>query len=430
MANIAKRSDGRWRARYRDAAGREHSRHFTPEGRRAEVARLGDDSGERPARTSTRGGRGSPSASGRRAGWRPRSTSRRRTRVTYEDPAEQARAAGVGRRTASPTSPTRGSQPGWPASSARDCQHRASGRRIGVFVAAARAGGHGRAARAQPRRRRTLPRAVRAEQVYLTHAQVDQLANAAGAHRLDGAVSRLHRRPVRRDGRAARPSPRPAPPTGRHRPVRRRGPRPRGVQHAQEARESFGADPALPRRRAGAHVAGKGPEDFVFSAPRGGVLRAQSFQRTVFERAAASDGTGRHDTARAAAHRGVTGHRSRRERQGRADDAGPQDGDDDARSVRPPIRDQLDEVADAMDAARAAADFLRTNGADVYPLTRQVASDSTGGLSLDDDGSEDAPVGFAGVEQRPNAVVVEVANPNPIRSIRLIRLFSASVVCC
>jgi hypothetical protein len=29
MASIAKRSDGRWRARYRDAAGVEHSRHFT-----------------------------------------------------------------------------------------------------------------------------------------------------------------------------------------------------------------------------------------------------------------------------------------------------------------------------------------------------------------------------------------------------------------
>jgi hypothetical protein len=28
MANIVKRSDGHWRARYRDAAGREHSRHF------------------------------------------------------------------------------------------------------------------------------------------------------------------------------------------------------------------------------------------------------------------------------------------------------------------------------------------------------------------------------------------------------------------
>ncbi len=29
MANIAKRSDGRWRARYRDETGREHARHFT-----------------------------------------------------------------------------------------------------------------------------------------------------------------------------------------------------------------------------------------------------------------------------------------------------------------------------------------------------------------------------------------------------------------
>jgi integrase len=29
MANIATRSDGRWRARYRDSAGKEHSRHFT-----------------------------------------------------------------------------------------------------------------------------------------------------------------------------------------------------------------------------------------------------------------------------------------------------------------------------------------------------------------------------------------------------------------
>ncbi len=28
MASIARRADGRWRGRYRDAAGREHSRHF------------------------------------------------------------------------------------------------------------------------------------------------------------------------------------------------------------------------------------------------------------------------------------------------------------------------------------------------------------------------------------------------------------------
>lgn len=28
MANITRRDDGRWRARYRDVAGNEHSRHF------------------------------------------------------------------------------------------------------------------------------------------------------------------------------------------------------------------------------------------------------------------------------------------------------------------------------------------------------------------------------------------------------------------
>ena len=28
MASIARRADGRWRARYRDAANREHARHF------------------------------------------------------------------------------------------------------------------------------------------------------------------------------------------------------------------------------------------------------------------------------------------------------------------------------------------------------------------------------------------------------------------
>ncbi len=28
MASIARRADGRWRARYRDGEGREHARHF------------------------------------------------------------------------------------------------------------------------------------------------------------------------------------------------------------------------------------------------------------------------------------------------------------------------------------------------------------------------------------------------------------------
>src|SRR5690348_15357113 len=40
MANIAKRPDGRWRARYRDRAGKEHSRHFK---RKVDAQRWLDD---------------------------------------------------------------------------------------------------------------------------------------------------------------------------------------------------------------------------------------------------------------------------------------------------------------------------------------------------------------------------------------------------
>jgi hypothetical protein len=40
MANIAKRSDGRWRARYRDDAGRQHARHF---GRKVDAQRWLDE---------------------------------------------------------------------------------------------------------------------------------------------------------------------------------------------------------------------------------------------------------------------------------------------------------------------------------------------------------------------------------------------------
>ncbi len=40
MASIAKRQDGRWRARYRDGAGREHSRHFK---RKVDAQRWLDD---------------------------------------------------------------------------------------------------------------------------------------------------------------------------------------------------------------------------------------------------------------------------------------------------------------------------------------------------------------------------------------------------
>ena len=40
MASIAKRPDGRWRARYRDDTGREHARHF---GRKVDAQRWLDE---------------------------------------------------------------------------------------------------------------------------------------------------------------------------------------------------------------------------------------------------------------------------------------------------------------------------------------------------------------------------------------------------
>jgi hypothetical protein len=40
MASIKKREDGQWRARYRDAAGKEHARHFV---RRVDAQRWIDE---------------------------------------------------------------------------------------------------------------------------------------------------------------------------------------------------------------------------------------------------------------------------------------------------------------------------------------------------------------------------------------------------
>jgi len=40
MASIKKRPDGRWRARYRDEAGKEHARHF---GRKVDATRWLDE---------------------------------------------------------------------------------------------------------------------------------------------------------------------------------------------------------------------------------------------------------------------------------------------------------------------------------------------------------------------------------------------------
>jgi integrase len=170
-----------------------------------------------------------------------------------------------------------------------------------------------------------LPRATRGEQVFLTHDRLDALADAAGRERLVifflgytgvryGEMVALRVRNLdlikRRaliaeavadvNGRAVFDTPK------NHQ--RRAVPLPRFL--ADELAE---------------YVAGKGPDDYVFAAEQGGVLHLRNFRRNSFDpavRATALD---------------LYGHL---------------------------FADQLDQVADAMDAARSRvqdhADFLRT----------------------------------------------------------------------
>ena len=115
-----------------------------------------------------------------------------------------------------------------------------------------------------------LPRVVRVERQYLTHAEVELLADAcaeplaepvskhrrkerAAAGRLPAGrpLPGLHRCPVRRaGGPASRPVESSTPPSAHRRVGHARGLTP-GVRHAEEPRAPRGADPAVPRRPAG-----------------------------------------------------------------------------------------------------------------------------------------------------------------------------------
>ena len=182
MANIAKRPDGRWRARYRDASGAEHSRHFA---RKVDAQNWLDG----VTTSVTTGTQVDPRLSKITVGeWAPRWLAtkvnlKQSTRVTYEillhkhilptwadarlsSVTHEGVAAWVASLEAS----------GLSASSIRQT-HRVLALLLGLAVR------DGRLAR-NPAAGVALPRTVRAEQVYLTHGQVDRLASAAGEYRV------------------------------------------------------------------------------------------------------------------------------------------------------------------------------------------------------------------------------------------------------
>jgi integrase len=362
MASIAKRSDGRWRARYRDAAGVEHSRHFT---RKVDAQHWLDT-----VTTAVTSGT---------------YTDPRRSRITVSDWSARWLATKVDLKATT----RRGYDcmlrvhilTRWGAVKLADITHEqiagwiAELRRSGLSASTVRqihrvfslvlalAVRDGRLAR-NPADGVPLPRATRGEQVFLTHDQLDALADAAGRERLVilflgytgvryGEMAALRVRNLdlikRRaliaeavadvNGRAVFDTPK------NHQ--RRAVPLPRFL--ADELAE---------------YVAGKGPDDYVFAAEQGGVLHLRNFRRNCFDPA-----------VRATALDSLTPHALRHTAASLAIAAGAN-----VKVVQTMLghksatmtldlyghlfADQLDQVADAMDAARSRvqdhADFLRT----------------------------------------------------------------------
>jgi integrase len=369
MSNIARRPDGRWRARYRDDFGIEHAQHFP---RKIDAQSWLDS----VATAVNTGAYVDPKASRITvAEWAPRWLAtkvnlKQTTRATYENLLRNHILPTWGERQLSGI--THEGVASWvagletlglSASTIRQT-HRVLSLIFGLAVKDCRLARN-------PATGVPLPRAARADQVFLSHRDVDALATAAGEYRL--VVLFLAYTGVRFGEMAAL--------RVQHLDLLRR--RAAIVEAVAEVHgkavfstpKSHQSRPVpIPRFLVddlATWIAGKGPADFVFSAPQGGVLRIRNFRRAGFEPAVAAAGLEhltphalRHTAASLAIATGANvkvvqtmlGHKSATmtlDLYGHL------------------FADQLDEVADAMDAARTAADFLRTNDAVVYQLDRK-----------------------------------------------------------
>jgi integrase len=362
MANIAKRPDGRWRARYRDSAGREHSRHFK---RKVDAQRWLDEVTTAvttgmyvdPGRSRITVGEWSgrwlktkvdlkPSTRARYEGLLRVNVLPRWGEIRLADVTHEGVAAWIADLTAS----------GLSAATVRQA-HRVLSLTFSLAVR------DGRLAR-NPADHIPLPRAAKHEKVFLTVDQVEQLADAAGEYRLVilflaytglrfGELSALR---VRRLDL-----------------MRRRAEIVEGVAEVG-GRAVFSTPKShqvrsvpIPRflvDELAQHVAGQNPDDFVFTSPRGGLLRLQNFRHTVFDRAAHTTGLDRftpHGLRHTAASLAITSGADVKvvqEMLGHASATMTLD------LYGHLYGDRLDEVADRMDALRTAhglsADFLRT----------------------------------------------------------------------
>ena len=362
MANIAKRPDGRWRARYRDSAGREHSRHFK---RKVDAQRWLDEVTTAvttgmyvdPGRSRITVGEWSrrwletkvdlkPSTRARYEGLLRVNVLPRWGEIRLADVTHEGVAAWIADLTAS----------GLSAATVRQA-HRVLSLTFSLAVR------DGRLAR-NPADHVPLPRAAKHEKVFLTVDQVEQLADAAGEYRLVilflaytglrfGELSALRVRRLDLMRRRAEIVEAVAEVGGR------------AVFSTPKSHQVRSVP--IPRflvDELAQHVAGQNPDDFVFTSPRGGLLRLQNFRHTVFDRAARTAGLERltpHGLRHTAASLAITSGADVKvveQMLGHASATMTLD------LYGHLYGDRLDEVADRMDALRTArglsADFLRT----------------------------------------------------------------------
>jgi integrase len=360
MASIAKRDDGRWRARYRDPAGKEHARHFP---RKVDAQRWLDGvTTAVQTGTYVDPGRSRVTVGAWSARWLAAQGQLK--------PSTRARYEGILRVQVMPT---------WGTVALSDVTHadiaswvssldlapatvRQAHRVLSLVLRLAVR--DGRIAR-NPADRVPLPRAAKPDKRFLTHAEVDALAEAAGDHAL--AIRVLAYCGLRFGELAALR-------------VRRVDLLRRRIEIAEAVTEVggravFGTPKthqrrSVPLRRSlvdalGEQMAGKAPDDYVFPADKGGVIRLRNWRRQVFDPAARAAGLPcvtpldlRHTAASLAVSAGANVKAVQR-LLGHASAAMTLD------VYAGLFDDDLDALADRLDegSARALADSLRTSEA-------------------------------------------------------------------
>jgi integrase len=358
VASIKRRPDGRWRARYRDPAGVERAGHFPTRAKAQawldqKTVSIATGTHVDPRRSKITAGEWADRWIAGRVHLKPKTLAgyesllKTQVKPTWENVRLIAVTnadvvAWVARMRSS----------GLSASRVRQAYH--------LFHSMLDAAVLDRRLGSNPAAGVDLPRIPRKERLYLDHAQVAALADAAGAYGL--LVTTLAYTGLRWGEVAA---------------LRvRRVDTMRGRLEIAEAMTEvngaaiFGAPkthqtrivpvPAFLRDQLALHIAGRAPDDFVFTAPRGGVLRVGNFRRNCFDKAATGAGLEglvphelRHTAASLAIAAGASvkgvqamlGHSSATltlDRYGHL------------------FGDELDSIADRLDDARASADFSRT----------------------------------------------------------------------